>query len=83
MLQPAELCTKTGEVGMELLRNKHPDARPPDKASFDTYPDRQPELVSLDTTKKMVMEVAGRLSAGAGLGGGLSEPPALVPAFKS
>ena len=59
VLQPEELCTKTGERVMDVLRTKHPDARPPTAASLDTYPDHQPELVPVDITSDMVMEVVG------------------------
>ena len=54
---------------MEVLRTKHPDARPPSATSLDTYPDQPPELVLADITENTVTEVVGRLSGGAGLGG--------------
>ena len=65
VLQPAELCTNTGERVMEMLRTKHPEARPPTAASLDLYPYRPPELVPVDITNNMVTEVTevtGRLS---------------------
>ena len=69
MLQPEERCTKTGERVMEVLCNKYPEARPPPATSLDSYPDRPPELVPVDITENTVIEVAGRLSGGAGKGG--------------
>ena len=69
VIQPKELCTQTRERVMEVLRTKHPDARPPTVSSLDTYPDRSPELVPKDITNNVVTEVARRLSGGSGLGG--------------
>ena len=40
VLQNEELCTKTRERLMEVLRIKHPEVRPPTASSLDTYPDR-------------------------------------------
>ena len=59
VIQTEELCTKTGERGVEVLRTKHLDARPPYAASLDKYPDRPLELVPMDITEKTVTEVAG------------------------
>ena len=41
----------------------------PSSASIDTYTGRPPELIPVDITDGTVMEVAGRLSEGARLGG--------------
>ena len=83
MLQPAELCTKTRERVMEMLRTKHLDACPLTVASLDTYPDHPPEFVPVGITNNTVTEVVERLYGGAGMGGGgLSEPTALAPAFR-
>ena len=59
VLQPAERCTKTGERVMEVLRIKHPEARPPTAAILDLYPDLPPELVLVGITNNTVMAVAG------------------------
>ena len=84
VLQPAELCNKTGERLMEVLCTKHSEAYPPTAASLDTYPDRPPEFVPVDITDDTVTEMAGRIYVGSGPGGdGISEPRALVPAFRS
>ena len=68
-LHPAKLCTKTGERVMEVLRTKHPDARPSNESSLDMYLDRSPELAPVDITNNMVKEVSGWLSEWAGTGG--------------
>ena len=67
VVQPTELCTNTGERVMEVLRTKHPDARPPTATSLDTYPDPPTELVPMDITDDMVTEVARQLSGGAAI----------------
>ena len=81
VLQPVELYTKTKERVMEVLHTKHLYAHPPTLASLDTYPDRPPDIFSVDITNDTVTEVTGRLSGGAWPGGGgvLSETPVLAP----
>ena len=69
VLLPEEKCTKTGERVMEVLRTKHPDARPPSVASLDAYPNNPPEMVSVVITDNVVAVVAGRLLGGVGPGG--------------
>ena len=54
---------------MEVLRTKHPDARPPSAACLDAYPNNPPEIVPVDITDYVVLAVAGRLLGGAGPGG--------------
>ena len=54
---------------MEVLRTKHPDARPPLAACLDAYPKNPPEMVPVDITENVVAAVAGCLSGGAGPGG--------------
>ena len=58
VLQPDDHCTKTGERVMEVLRTKHPDARPLLAASLDVYPNNPPEMVPVDITDDVVSEVA-------------------------
>ena len=83
-LQTEEICTKTEERVMEVIHTKYPDARPASAASMDTYTDQAPELVPVYITEDTVMEVAGRLPSGSGMGGErLSEPPALAPEIRS
>ena len=69
MLQPGNHCTKTGERVIEVLRIKHPDARPPSAASLYAYPNNPLEMVPVDITDDVLSVVAGRLSGGAGPGG--------------
>ena len=66
---PEETCTITGERVIEVLRTKHPDARPLSAASLDAYPKNPPDMVPVDITDDVVAVVAGRLSGGAGPGG--------------
>ena len=67
VLNPKELCTKTGESMMEVLRTKHLDAQPLTATSLNTYPDHPPEIVPVDINNNTVMEVVRQLS-------GVSEP---------
>ena len=68
---------------MDMLHTKHPNARPPSASSLDTYTGRPLELVPLDITDDTVIEVSGRLSRGAGPGGGrISEPTKLDPEIR-
>ena len=53
---------------MEVLRSKHPEARPPTEAILDSYPDRPPELAPVDIKDDTVAVVVGRLSGRAGPG---------------
>ena len=59
VLNPAELCTNTKERVMDVLCTKHPDARPPAATILDTYQDRPPELVPVDTNNNKVTKVSG------------------------
>ena len=58
MIHPAELCTKTGERVMAVMRTKQPDACLQTMASLETYPDRAPELNPVEITNETVTEVA-------------------------
>ena len=51
---------------MEVLRTKHPDARPPSAESLDAYPNNPPEMVPVNITDDVVRAVAGSLSKEAG-----------------
>ena len=65
---------------MEVIRTKHPEAWTPTAASMDSYLGRPLELTLVDITEDTVTEVAGRLSGGAGPGGGrLRVPSTLDP----
>ena len=54
---------------MEVLKTKHPDARPPSVSSLDAYPNNPPDMVPVDITDDVLTAVAGRISGGAGPGG--------------
>ena len=69
MLQPGGRCEKTGNRVLEVLRAKHPEARPPTAASLTPYTGCPTELTPMDITDDTVMAIAGRLSGGAGPGG--------------
>ena len=58
-LHPEELCIKTGERVMEVMRTKNLDARPLSASSLDTYTDRPQEIVLVVITKDTVTEVVG------------------------
>ena len=60
---------KNGDRVMEVMRTKHPNARPQSAASLDTCTSRPLELVFVEITDYTVMEGVGRLSVGAGQGG--------------
>ena len=53
---------------MEVIRTKHPNARLPSAACLYAYPSNPPEMVPVDITDDVVLEVAGRFSGGAGPG---------------
>ena len=72
VIQPTDLCNKTGDRVMGVLHTKHPDSRPPTAASLDTYPDRPPELVPVDITDNTVTEVVYN-SPGGSSGGGWNQ----------
>ena len=69
VLQPGRRCEKTGDRVLEVLRAKHPEARPPTAASLTPYTGCPPELTPVDITNDTVTAVVGRLLGGAGPGG--------------
>ena len=54
---------------MEVLRTKHPNTHTPSAACLDAYPNNHLEMVPVDITDNVVLEVAGRLLGGAEPGG--------------
>jgi hypothetical protein len=75
VLQPDDLCSKTGKPVLAVLRSKHPkmrdpqpDMTDPDRGSFEPY-DEVPEPIPLVISGDVVEQVASRLSGGAGPGG--------------
>ena len=79
-MHPEEHCTKTWEREMEVLRTKHPYARPPSMSILDTKPDQPPAFVPVEIIDGTVTELSGRLSGGNGpRGGEIGEPATLDP----
>ena len=54
---------------MKVMRSKHLDKRLLSAAIFDSYPCRPPDLVTVDVTEDLLMDIVGCLSRGAGTGG--------------
>jgi hypothetical protein len=74
VLQPADLCTKSGRPVVEVLREKHPDLREPPSVgapdgAFEPYARGAPAVVPVDVTAMTVKTVAAKLSGAAGPGG--------------
>ena len=69
VLQPRDTCTNTGEPVLDLLWSKHPEASAPLDISLEAYPRQTPELLPENLTEDTEIEVAWRLSGGAGQGG--------------
>ena len=65
IIQPEGHCTNTGDLVLEVLHAKHPDARSPSDACLDAYPGTPPEMVPVNITDNVVLAVAGCLSGGA------------------
>ena len=66
VLQPGEICPKTGKPVLEVLRSKHPGARPTTAGIFEAYGVKPPEFVPVDVTGEMVASVARNLLGAAG-----------------
>ena len=58
-------CSTLGKPVMDVLWSKHQYSCAPLSISLDTYPVQPPELVPVDPTYEIFMEVAWRLSGGA------------------
>ena len=54
MLRPVDMCTKTAERVVDVLRTKYPDSRPLTTSILDTYLNRPLELVPVDITNNTV-----------------------------
>ena len=73
VLQPDDVCTKTGWPILEVLQGKHPKMRESDLDDprlkiFEAYP-TLPQVVRLDITADAVEKVASRLSGSVGPSG--------------
>ena len=69
MFHPGDILPKTGQPVLEVLRLKHPDARPPTESILEVYWGKPPTLVPVYITNEMVATVARRLLGAAGPGG--------------
>ena len=49
-----DICPKTGKPVLEVLRLKHPGARPMTAGRFEAYGGKPPAFVTVDVTGKMV-----------------------------
>ena len=68
LFRPSDLCSKTGRLVMDVLRDKHPTAVVPPPEDFDTHPD-PPDLwdtPQLHCYEEQVAKAVARLSGGAG-----------------
>jgi hypothetical protein len=73
VLQPDDVCTKTGRPVLEVVQGKHPKMREPDLDDpqlkiFESYL-TVPQAVPLDITAETVEKVASHLSGAAGPSG--------------
>ena len=68
LLKPNDTCLKTGRPVIDVLREKHPDARVPIEDDFDVHPGGQECLESppIYCYEENVAKVAVKLSGGAG-----------------
>ena len=74
VLQPDDVCTKTGLPVLEVLKSKHPKLRDPPSVgradgAFELYPNGAPVFVSAVVTQCVVENMAKRLSGAAGPSG--------------
>ena len=73
VLGPDDACTKEGRPVLDILQEKHPDARTPDlnepeNTVFEGY-DRTPEVIPLVVTEDDARHLAARMHGSAGAGG--------------
>ncbi len=72
VMDPHDLCTKTGRPVLEVLQSKHPAPRPTDiheDNSFEKYSTPPPTAIPLDVSADHVEKIASRLSGAAGVDG--------------
>jgi hypothetical protein len=65
---PDNICTKTGRRVLDVLCEKHPDARIPEERAFDSYANRAEllEAMSIACYEEQISSRAAHLSGGAG-----------------
>jgi hypothetical protein len=73
---PNDICTKTGHRVLDVLREKHPDARIPEQRAFDSYANSAElfEVMPIACYEEQISMRAAHLSGGAGPVG-LMAPP--------
>ncbi len=71
-LDPTDTCSKTGQPVLDVLREKHPEARPTNihaPGSFEQYDGPPMATIPLEVTADHVERTASRLSGAAGVDG--------------
>ena len=68
-IQLSDTCTKTSTCVIGVIQAKKRKAYAPLDRILDAYPVQPPELVHIDLTEGIVIEVIRSLSGGAGTGG--------------
>jgi len=65
---PDDICTKTGRRVLDVLREKHPDARIPEESAFDFYANSAEllEVMPIACYEEQISLRAAHLSGGAG-----------------
>ena len=69
MLQPYDMCPKTGQPVLDVLCSKHPEARPLSAQSMEAYRGKAPAMVLVDITDTTVATVGRQMSGSEGPGG--------------
>ena len=65
---PDDICTKTGHLVLDILREKHPDAHIPKECAFGSYTNSAEllEAMPIDCYEEQISLQAAHLSGGAG-----------------
>ncbi len=68
LFQPSDICSKTGHLVLDVLRDKHPDAVVPTLDDFDLHPDTHDpqDMPPLCCFEEQVAKSVVKLSRGAG-----------------
>ena len=69
MLQPYDMCPKTGQPVLDVLCSKHPEALPLSEKILDTYEGKPPEMVPVYITDLTVATLARQILGLLGPGG--------------
>ena len=65
---PTDLCSKTQQPDIDVLKGKHPSSKTPNPSHFPFF-EETPEFVDIDITEDTVEKVSSKLSGAGGLGG--------------